>query len=254
MHPRQARQSPRASAPARVDAPRRLCAFFRTQLDRRGPSSRGVDRVCALGGDWARRGGGVRGRVVAVRGRRTRLVRRQGARHAGVDHRPRIPGGQLADAIAEAYPKAFARTAATAVSAPPEAVPEEDLRADPPWTAREPEIIGEVAAGCNRTGIFRVGGDLMASREAIAKLETDLGALFTSARRGNRAPGAGSVHRTRCGHRRGSFARQYRRRRRPGVVRNAPVEPSTTSQSVCWARARSACGCCRRSDRTPSSA
>ena len=42
---------------------------------------------------------------------------------------------------------------------------------DPPWLATTSEPIGEVGAGPDAAGLFRVGGDLLVSRDALAALE-----------------------------------------------------------------------------------
>lgn len=42
---------------------------------------------------------------------------------------------------------------------------------DPPWLATISEPIGEIGAGPDADGIFRVGGDLLVSRDALAALE-----------------------------------------------------------------------------------
>jgi hypothetical protein len=47
----------------------------------------------------------------------------------------------------------------------------EDLRADPPWRATCEEAIGTLGAGPDARGVFRVGGDLLVSRDALARLE-----------------------------------------------------------------------------------
>jgi hypothetical protein len=54
----------------------------------------------------------------------------------------------------------------------------EDLRRDPPWAATAEEPIGIVGAGPDARGAMRVGGDLLVSRDALARLET----LVTDAR------------------------------------------------------------------------
>jgi hypothetical protein len=46
-----------------------------------------------------------------------------------------------------------------------------DPRAEPPWAATRDEAIGVVAAGRDREGRMRVGGELMVSRDAISRLE-----------------------------------------------------------------------------------
>ena len=46
-----------------------------------------------------------------------------------------------------------------------------DLRADPAWMATRDEAIGAIGAGPDAQGRFRVGGDLLVSRDALARLE-----------------------------------------------------------------------------------
>jgi hypothetical protein len=46
-----------------------------------------------------------------------------------------------------------------------------DTASDPPWAATIEEAIGLIGAGPDSRGVFRVGGDLMASRDAVARLE-----------------------------------------------------------------------------------
>jgi hypothetical protein len=48
----------------------------------------------------------------------------------------------------------------------------DDPRADPPWAATVEEAIGTVGAGPDARGAFRVGGDLLVSRDALARLES----------------------------------------------------------------------------------
>jgi hypothetical protein len=54
---------------------------------------------------------------------------------------------------------------------------EEPLDTDPPWAASVEEAIGPVCAGRDRRGVLRVGGDLLASRDAVAALEERVAAL-----------------------------------------------------------------------------
>jgi hypothetical protein len=50
---------------------------------------------------------------------------------------------------------------------------DDSLRAaDPPWTATCEEAIGLLGAGPDARGVFRVGGDLLVSRDALARLES----------------------------------------------------------------------------------
>jgi hypothetical protein len=51
-----------------------------------------------------------------------------------------------------------------------------ELLADPPWTATVDEAIGTIGAGRDAAGVFRVGGDLLVSRDALARLERQLDA------------------------------------------------------------------------------
>jgi hypothetical protein len=51
---------------------------------------------------------------------------------------------------------------------------DEALRAEPPWAARVEEVIGPVCAGRDSAGVLRLGGDFMASRDAVARLEARL--------------------------------------------------------------------------------
>jgi hypothetical protein len=46
-----------------------------------------------------------------------------------------------------------------------------DLRGEPPWAATTEEAIGTLGAGADARGIFRIGGDLLVSRDALARLE-----------------------------------------------------------------------------------
>ena len=52
---------------------------------------------------------------------------------------------------------------------------------DPPWAATVAEVIGEIGAGPDAQGIFRVGGDFLASRDAVARLERNVAELRASA-------------------------------------------------------------------------
>ena len=82
-----------------------------------------------------------------------------------------LPGAdpaRLAEAIAEAYGR-DAEPVPLEPAGAPSAVG--DLRADPPWAATREEAIGIVGAGPDAGGAFRVGGDLLVSRDALARLE-----------------------------------------------------------------------------------
>jgi hypothetical protein len=77
----------------------------------------------------------------------------------------------IADAIVDAYLAAYnAEPVELAVPHTPADVVE--MRADPPWVATSEEAIGTIGAGPDAAGVFRVGGDLLVSRDALAELET----------------------------------------------------------------------------------
>lgn len=84
-----------------------------------------------------------------------------------------VDEARLADAIVAAYSEAYGRVA---VDRGP--LPRVDAGAgelvDPPWAAVVDEVIGELGAGPDAGGRFRVGGDLLVSRDALASLEASL--------------------------------------------------------------------------------
>jgi lipoate-protein ligase A len=80
--------------------------------------------------------------------------------------------GALAPAPAPAPARAPAPAPAPAPALAPAPAP---ARApDPPWAATVDEAIGVIGAGRDARGIMRVGGDLMVSRDALARLEARL--------------------------------------------------------------------------------
>jgi hypothetical protein len=89
---------------------------------------------------------------------------------------------RLGDAIAEAYGSAYGRSIVEMPLEMPEMTAEQpqgsgdDLRAEPRWAATRDEAIGVVGAGRDVAGRMRVGGELMASRDAVARLEERLAA------------------------------------------------------------------------------
>ena len=80
--------------------------------------------------------------------------------------------GVVRAAIEEAYLSSYALEPreASALSGPRRG----DPRASPRWSATAREAIGEVAAGLDELGKMRVGGDLLVSRDALARLEARL--------------------------------------------------------------------------------
>jgi hypothetical protein len=97
-----------------------------------------------------------------------------------------IDAQRLAQAIADAYPAAYgaqpvgidasacAASTALNVDTEPAAGALENPVADPPWAATCEEAIGTLGAGPDARGVFRVGGDLLVSRDALAELERDV--------------------------------------------------------------------------------
>jgi hypothetical protein len=77
---------------------------------------------------------------------------------------------RIVDAIVQAYPAAW-DAEAIAVSAPSTAAQAATVSDDPPWAATVGEAIGVLGAGPDAGGVFRVGGDLLVSRDALARLE-----------------------------------------------------------------------------------
>jgi hypothetical protein len=76
----------------------------------------------------------------------------------------------IADSIVDAYLAAYsAEPVELAIPDTPTDVVE--VRADPPWAATSEEAIGTIGAGSDAAGIFRIGGDLLVSRDALSELE-----------------------------------------------------------------------------------
>ncbi len=76
------------------------------------------------------------------------------------------------DRLAVPVPSLTGSTAPPTFGAPPPPpVPPTPMPDEPPWAATVNEAIGIIAAGHDRHGVLRVGGDLLASRDAIARLE-----------------------------------------------------------------------------------
>jgi hypothetical protein len=85
----------------------------------------------------------------------------------------------LAKLIADAY---LAFAGATPHELAPRAIversgSEDALRSEPPWAATVGEVIGAVAAGRDANGVLRLGGDFLASRDAVARVESEVGKL-----------------------------------------------------------------------------
>ncbi len=91
---------------------------------------------------------------------------------------------RVVDAIVDAYVAAWAVEPIDMPVGPPDSVAvvggahdeslgsDEIPPADPPWAATVEEAIGTLGAGPDAGGTFRVGGDLLVSRDALARLRS----------------------------------------------------------------------------------
>jgi len=77
---------------------------------------------------------------------------------------------RIANGIIDAYLEAYDVNAVDVAPAD-EPHSEPDWRLDPPWAATVEEAIGLIGAGPDRFGVLRVGGDILVSRDALARLE-----------------------------------------------------------------------------------
>jgi hypothetical protein len=103
----------------------------------------------------------------------------RGKAHTTLDEiaRRSIDPEGLARSIVAAYVDGYERTTVAAAAAAPLATdPPDDIGDDPPWMATREEAIGWLGAGPDQRGVFRVGGDLLVSRDAIARLESSIAA------------------------------------------------------------------------------
>jgi hypothetical protein len=86
----------------------------------------------------------------------------------------RLDPSRIATAIVDAYASGANTVPIDAPRVPvlPRApTASDDLRQDPPWAETIQEAIGTLGAGPDRRGRFRVGGDLLVSRDALERLE-----------------------------------------------------------------------------------
>ena len=93
-----------------------------------------------------------------------------GKPHATLEELRRAPvdASALATAIADTYSVDAARGDLAWPAGTTEA---SVARPEPPWAATVEEAIGTLGAGPDSSGTFRVGGDLLVSRDALARLE-----------------------------------------------------------------------------------
>jgi hypothetical protein len=85
-----------------------------------------------------------------------------------------IDVARLADGVVASYADAYGRVAIDRGSIPTFESTPEDPREAPPWRATVDEVIGVLGAGPDAHGRFRVGGDLLISRDALSSLEASL--------------------------------------------------------------------------------
>jgi hypothetical protein len=84
------------------------------------------------------------------------------------------PGeGRLAESVVAAYADAYGRAAID--RGPIRAGDEMIVLPEPAWAGAVEEAIGLVAAGPDASAVFRVGGDLLVSRDALRALEAAVG-------------------------------------------------------------------------------
>jgi hypothetical protein len=109
-------------------------------------------------------------------GARASFLGKEPATLGAIAARP-VTCGALVDRIVEGY-SALATTVVEVADDPPplEAV-RERVGPESPWSSTREEAIGLVAAGRDETGRLRVGGELIASGDAVARLEDLLAKL-----------------------------------------------------------------------------
>lgn len=118
-----------------------------------------------------------------VEGPRASFLEKEPTTLEEVTGRPCSPE-RIAEAIVEAYlkawdlePDALPRLGVSGAQAGDVEVP----AGERPWAASVDEAIGVLGAGPDARGVFRVGGDLLASRDAVARLEAALPATADDA-------------------------------------------------------------------------
>jgi hypothetical protein len=87
---------------------------------------------------------------------------------------PHVDRQKLALRITEAYAAIAGETTAVALTSARRAGP---AREEPPWAHVAEEAIGQVAAGTDAAGVLRLGGDLLASGDAVERVAARVAAL-----------------------------------------------------------------------------
>jgi hypothetical protein len=88
---------------------------------------------------------------------------------------------RIVDAVVRAYAEAYDAELATHEMPRIDESSSDDPRGEPTWTATVEEVIGTIGAGPDRHGRLRVGGDLLVSRDALARLEERVAGLTPGA-------------------------------------------------------------------------
>lgn len=89
-----------------------------------------------------------------------------------------VDPARLGEALVDAYRAAHAREMVVVDAADVGVASAGDpYEAEPAWTATRDEAIGIVAAGRDRNGRMRIGGELLVSRDAVARLEERLAVM-----------------------------------------------------------------------------
>ena len=89
-----------------------------------------------------------------------------------------ISTGKVIDTVVDAFAAAYGCDPASAAAMPaPREDSDPDPSGDPPWSATAEEIIGTLGAGPDRHGALRLGGALLASRDAVSEVETRASAI-----------------------------------------------------------------------------
>ena len=85
--------------------------------------------------------------------------------------RPPVAPARVVDAIVDAYIAAWGAEAVSLALPEPASPLPADVVDETPWAATVEEAIGTLGAGPDAQGVFRLGGSLLASRDAVARLE-----------------------------------------------------------------------------------
>jgi hypothetical protein len=88
-----------------------------------------------------------------------------------------IAGMRIVDGIVDGYARAYDREPVVLAKPLDIDVASRAPSNDPPWRATAEEAVGELGAGPDGEGVFRLGGALLASRDAVAQAEARAAAI-----------------------------------------------------------------------------